>query len=256
MKRIFLLLATLTALAASQETANALEIIDTRFAETHAESATAAVPGSPEVLPLKAPTEIKVQPGETTLASGTESLNGWTSPYLLIQTGGLTAKPEFPAWASLSWNLEKLKLSSGVYQLAWKIMPLGGKFHGASATVALASSEGRPITPKLPPEKMPLRVSFTDKGMVRAVDRSDGGELIPYEVDSPCEFVITFDLDAKTWSASANGAFLVENLAFPEQLTASFPALMIQSITISGSGVPGTGIALSDVRFTRNNHRK
>jgi hypothetical protein len=230
--------------------AGAEEIIAAKFASPDAATATVPAPDSAAALPLSAPTEIKIQSGETRITLATEEMSGWKPPFLIIQTGVLKANPQYPAWASLIWNLEKLKLTSGAYELSWKLIPLSEKFHGASATVSLVSSQGKPVTGKLPPDRAPLRVTFTDKGYIRAADRDAGGEPVQYEPDMPCEFVMTFDLDAKTWSVFVNGAALVDNLAFPADLAVA-DGLVIQSVAITGTGVQETGVALADVRLVK-----
>ncbi len=124
------------------------------------------------------------------------------------------------------------------------------RFHGASAAVSLVSSQGKPVTGKLPPDRAPLRVSFSDKGYIRAASREDGGEPMPYEANMPYEFVMTFDLDARTWSVAVNGTSLVDNLAFPADLPVA-DGVFIDSVAISGTGVPGTSVAVGEVRFVK-----
>ena len=230
--------------------AGAEEIIAAKFASPDAATATVPAPDSATALPLSAPTEIKIQSGETRITSATEEMSGWRPPFLIIQTGALKANPQYPAWASLIWNVEKLRLTSGTYELSWKLIPLNEKFHGASTAVSLVSSLGKPVTGKLPPERAPLRVTFTDKGYIRAADRDAGGEPMQYEANMPYEFVMTFDLDAKTWSVMVNGTALVDNLAFPADLVVG-DGLVIQSIAITGTGVPETGVAVGEVRLVK-----
>lgn len=241
----------LTILFLGSVMAPAQEIIRSPFEGEDAASATVPPPQTAENLPLRTPTEIKIQPGETTIVTGSSELNGWGPPYLVIQTGGLKANPEYPAWASLIWDVEKLGFSSGIFELRWKMIPLGGKFHGANVSVSLVSPDGKELTAKLPPGKAPLRVGFTDKGMISAGDRDSGSEPIPYDTDVPYEFLMTFDLDNKTWSVEANGSSLIDNQSFPETLLSEGVKAVIQKVTITGTGVQETGVALADIFLKR-----
>ncbi len=80
--------------------AGAEEIIVSRFASPDAATATVSAPESPANLPLVAPTEIKIQSGDTQISVATEEMSGWTPPFLIIQTGALRAKPQYPAGAA------------------------------------------------------------------------------------------------------------------------------------------------------------
>lgn len=251
MKKLLLPFFLAALLCAAQGAEPAQELIATRFSETDGKPEIAGVPEDVAQLPLKAPTEISIQTGETVVSVGKEPLFDWQPPYLFIRTGGLKGKPEYPAWASVQWNLEKLRLTSGKYELSWKVMTPEKPFHGGSMTFSLLSQDGKPLKLPLPPDRLPFRVAFTDKGYVRAADRIEGGESFSYGAESSNDFVMTIDLDRKVWSASVNGILLADNLAFDEKLLAASSGFQVKGVYFLGSGVPGTALGLSDVRLIK-----
>ena len=114
--------------------------------------------------------------------------------------------------------------------------------------VALSDDAGKPFP--VHPTAVPMQVFFNKSKLAARYN----GQGQVYAENQFLSVVITFDMDKKTWSASADDVSLVDELPFaPEYLEA--PSLRIATLGLSLGGgqadLPGTGWALAHVKLEK-----
>ncbi len=185
-------------------------------------------PAGMEELPLKSPTNIGVNP-PSTITRGTEAVGKLPPPYARIQIDSPDGTEGSSSGATIRWNLKALGLESGRYRLTYKIVPLTLGIPGGRMHVTLLGENGKPMEGH--PSVIPLQVVFT-KDKIQAAHSAPAEGYMDNEI---YEIEMTFDLDKKTWSASVNGASLLDERPFPENhLTA--PSLRIGDLSFKSQG--------------------
>ena len=179
-------------------------------------------------LPLKSPTNIGVNP-PSTIAPGTEAVGKLPPPYARIQIESPDGHEGISSGATIRWNLKELGLESGRYRLTYKIVPLTSGIPGGRIHVTLLGEDGKPMEGH--PTIIPLQVVFT-KDKIQAAYNAPSEVYMENEI---YEIEMTFDLDQKNWSASVNGASLLDARPFPENhLTAT--SLRIGDVSFKSQG--------------------
>ncbi|MEI8310803.1 MAG: hypothetical protein WCH98_08610 [Verrucomicrobiota bacterium] len=179
-------------------------------------------------LPLKSPTHIGVNP-PSRITRGAEAVGKLPPPYARIQIESKDGLEGSSSGATISWNLKQLGLESGRYRLTYKIVPLTAGIPGGRMHVTLLGDDGKPMEGH--PTIIPLQVAFTkDKILASHNARSEA-----YMENEIYEIEMTFDLDQKTWSASVNGASLLDARPFPENHIAA-PSLRIGDVSFKNQG--------------------
>lgn len=237
-----LMVARLLAVPASA-TANEL-LVDTTFREADGKKISVEKKSEP---PLERPTALLIVP-PSTIALGTEKLGQLAPPYALVTVAASEKNPEVVANASVLWDLRSANLTSGKYIVTYKTVLLTEAAQGGTFIVVLGDGGKR-----LPQHwtQVPLTVSFRNGKMwVPGKDTSP----MPVISGETYEVTIRFDLDTKTWSASANGAALVDGQPFPEafQSLGNLQVIGLEFGCIAGRfDQPGGVYAIKNVRMTR-----
>ncbi len=220
-------------------------IIDTKFRADDGD--TVHVDKDP-VIPLESPSVSSVIP-PSTIVVGKQVLGELQAPYALFTVAPRENEPEAAANAVLSWNLKKARLSSGRFAVSYQVVPVSESSQGGTFIVVLGDESGQRIQQHW--ANTPLTVFFK-KGNLQATGKSATPLAISF--GDVYTVIISFDLDAKTWSVTANGASIVDTAQFPEQFqnSASLQVIGLEFGSLGGrSDRPGGVYALQDVKMTR-----
>ena len=227
-----------------------MPIIDTRFEQVVAGGALAvrAAPQSEADLPLAAPTQIEIADSDAEIPSqvraGQELTGDSQKPFALINVGARADDRAKVADVVLGWELQKLDLKSGVYQinfdaLARQTDKIGGRFAlNLAADAALDSSHGADV---------PGTIFFGADGQLHA-----GGATRPYKADEIQHFAIKLDLDKRVWSLQLNGESWVGETAFPAWLPVGAGLSGVQFSSRAADGdVPDAVFGFANLKLTR-----
>jgi len=215
-------------------------IIDTTFQEADADGRplTATAPVDIGELPLRMPTDVDEQPSAATSPSqarvGKEDFGRLKPPYLILQAGENPTEPGAIADVGVYWDLQKLGLSEGHYEISWDM--------AASQTDKMGGAFRLNIRAQTPnflagihPLAVPGGVLFLKNGQMAVTGNEKNGEtagpvLSPYQADELYHCVLRVDLDKRTWSCEINGDSLVQE----QKLPAPFQEDAAAAITLSG----------------------
>ena len=245
MKSICLaILATLCALHAESP----LLIVNTRFDQVaDGQLAVSPPPVSLSDLPLTAPTRIGVSP-PSTAAPGTQAVGEMKPPYAMVSVRGREDNPEAPANVYITWDLSKVPLEPGRYQLQFRVAVADFVNDAGNFLVGLLDVDGKPVQGTHPSSGPGVR--FSDGKLERK---------IPYSTGETYLIEIIVDTQQLTWSSSVNGDQLqVENSFDPAWIEHLGGGCGIGSLTyVSTGGMdnsrPGSALGIADVKVTKLN---
>ena len=224
-------------------------IVDTDFsqADPDGQLLTSGKPVDLAQLPLKMPTTARTNP-KSTLKAGRETLGDLKPPYALIKLEQAADNPNASGGVALQWDLHELGLERGRYKLTYQIASLVEGSDGGKVMVTLADETGKPLS--VHPTAVPMQVFFNKNKLAARYN----GQGQVYGENQFLSVEITFDLDKKTWSASADDVLLADELPFPpEYLEASMLHIATLGLFLGGGQVdlPGTGWALAHMKLEK-----
>ena len=201
-------------------------VVDSTFQKADADGRplTATAPFDSGELPLRMPTTVDESPGSASSPSqarvGKEVFGLLKPPYLILQTGEDSKEPGAIADVGVFWDLQKLALSEGRYEVSFDTAASQTDKTGGAFQIVFRSQAPNFLATVNPASRIGT-VWFMKNGQMLVAGAGKGGEgpaLIPYQADELYHCVMRIDLDKRVWSCVINGEPLVEAQKMPDFL--------------------------------------
>jgi len=226
-------------------------LIDTKFDSTNATGGlgTSPEPSTIADLPLKTPTQVSAH-SPSTIVGGKDSMGEVSPPYALLTAAASVENPDVVASTEILWRLNKLHLTSGQYEITYKVTQLVEETkRGDCLRIYLVKEDGNsPGGPGTHPVSQFLGLMFQNGQL-----QTNTSGLRGIAVGDTQHIRITLDLDNQLWSVYANDTPIAEKLPFTSTLKGG--GLHIGYINFGSDGGlgdhSGGACALSDLKMVR-----
>lgn len=206
-------------------------------------------PTSAAELPLKTPTRITAKE-PSTVEVGTDPVGDLKPPYALIKIEPLAENPESSGIVNIRWDLSKLPLEPGRYQLSWRFAVIQPDGSPGRVRIILLNDAGKPLeghSASLPPV-----VSFGGGRFYS--DKCPAPK--PIRPGESYELEIVLDTKELTWGVKINGEFFREEQPFTQEYIDQLQnGATIGRVEYEASGGlgdgPGAELAIGNVVFKK-----
>ena len=229
-----ILIATMTISNCLAETQKV--IVETQFTEADATGLPLAAdaPADAGDLPLRMPTNVGEAPDAASSPSqariGKEDFGRLKPPYLVLQVGQSLDSPSAIANVGVAWDLQKLSISGGRYEISFDVSACQNDKVGAIFSLNFQSQTpnfGAGINPNM----RPGLIRFLGNGqMLICGTTQEGSGQTSYEANEIKHCVLRIDLDKRIWSVEVNGESQFEGQKWPDYIQAAAAG----DITLSG----------------------